>query len=161
MKKESRAKSDAERQQIRREKLKKEGNRKTIYLNSNTLEHLNEIVKRTANSRNQKNDTERNSYAIDELINQYYLDNILEHEHESSEKLIDIYERIWTEAFEGVSNGGIARKLNEEDIPLPHFPEGNTGIRFISTVWTEKHVIKCSNARAIIKAVKAQESKNN
>jgi len=157
MRKESRAKSDAERQQIRREKLKKEGSRKTIYLNSSTLEHLNEIVKCTANSRNQRNDTERNSYAIDELINQYYIDNILEYEHEYSKKLVEIYEKIWIYIFEGKSNEDIAKKLNKEDIPYPNLPEEGTCIRFISIVWTEKHVIKCSNTRAIIKAIKKQE----
>jgi len=159
MKKESRAKSDAERQQIRREKLKKEGNRKTIYLNSSTLEHLDEIVKRTANSRNQRNDTEKNSSAIDELINQYYLYHILEYEHKSSKKLVETYGRIWDKIFEGESNEGIAQKLNEEDIPLPLFSEGKTGIRFMTIAWTEKYVIKCSTASTIIKAVKENEIK--
>ncbi|MBA0035569.1 hypothetical protein HS962_04895 [Pantoea sp. BIGb0393] len=161
MKKESRAKSNAERQQIRREKLKKEGKRKTIYLNSNTLEHLNEIVKRTANSRNQRNDTEKNSSAIDELINQYYLDHILEYEHESSENLVETYGQIWDKIFEGESNGDIARKFNEEDIPLPLFSDGKTGIHFKAIAWTEKYVIKCSTASIIIKAVKDNESKND
>ncbi|CNH70667.1 hypothetical protein [Yersinia intermedia] len=114
------AKSDQQRQFESRTRLKQEfGSPISINLDECTKERLVEIFNKVASLDPKGSLASKRSKAVGELINQYYIDNILNKGNSISEEIYETYNKIWEYNFDKIPHTEIISKLNEEAIKIP------------------------------------------
>jgi len=159
-KKERERELDKKRQQKRMEfVVRKFGKIVPIPMLEETKARLEMIAEKTAISRKEKNAAEKRSAVIAELVNQYYIDNILSREHENSKLLYDVYNQIWQANFDGKSSDKIARELNKEGIRIPYFDSQSGKILVETGIWKKDDIATLSNSALVIKMIESNEKK--
>lgn len=163
-KKEREKNLDKMRQKRRREFVaKKFGKIVPIHMLEETKARLEMIAKKTAMSRKEHNAAEKRSSVIAELVNQYYIDNILSCKHENSEIAYNIYNQIWQANYEGKPADVIARQLNKANTLIPYFDNRSGKIVVESGKWKKDDIEMFSDSALVIKMIESNEinSKRN
>jgi len=157
-KKEREKNLDKMRQKKRRELVaKKFGKIVPIHMLEETKARLEMIAKKTAISRKEHNAAEKRSSVIAELVNQYYIDNILSYEHENSELAYNTYNHIWQANFQGKPADVIARHLNKAGTRIPYFDNKSGKIVVESGKWKKDDIEFFSDSALVIKMIESNE----
>jgi len=131
-----------------------------IHMLDETKVRLEMIAQKTAMSRQEQNAAEKRSSVIAELVNQYYIDNILTREHKNSELLYEVYNRIWQANFDKKPVDMIARELTKDGIGIPYLDSQSGIIDVDSGKWEHADIVKYTNSALIIKMIESNEEKN-
>ncbi|EBF9651581.1 hypothetical protein KVH62_001155 [Salmonella enterica] len=151
---------DKKRQQKRMEfVVRKFGKIVPIPMLEETKARLEIIAEKTVISRKEKNAAEKRSAVIAELVNQYYLDNILPCKHENSKLLYAVYNQIWQANFDGKPSDMIVRELTNAGIRIPYFDSQSGKIIVDSGQWKLDDVNKLSDTAAVIEMIESNEKK--
>lgn len=157
-KKEREKNLDKMRQKKRRELVaKKFGKIVPIHMLEETKARLEMIAKKTAISRKEHNAAEKRSSVIAELVNQYYIDNLLAYEHENSELAYNTYNKIWQANFQGKPADVIARQLNKAGTRIPYFDDKSGKIVVESGKWKKDDIETFSDTALVIKMIESNE----
>ena len=149
---------DRLRQKKRRELLtQKHGKIVPVHMKEETLNRLEKIFCKVTQSRNQNGEAEKRSTAITELINQYYIDNILRRQHATSEETYEIYNLIWQANVEGKPASVIIRELNGDSRRIPFLDEESGKIMFDDGEWVSKDIDTFSDTGKVIEMIESNE----
>lgn len=149
---------DRLRQQKRRELVEaKFGKIVPIPMLEETKTRLEIIIGKTALSRKEQNAAEKRSSVIAELVNQYYLDNILPRKHKNSELVYDVYNQIWQANFEGKPTAIIAKKLDNAGAGVPYLDSQSGEIVVEKGKWKKDDIDTYSNTALVIKMIESNE----
>lgn len=130
-----------------------------IHMQEETKARLEMIAEKTAISRKEQNAAEKRSAVIAELVNQYYIDNILSRKHKNSELVYNVYNQIWQANFEGKPTDMIARELNNAGIDIPYFDNQSGKIVVESGKWKKVDIETFSDSALVIKIIESNEKK--
>lgn len=159
-KKEREKKLDSLRQQKRRDLVSgRLGKLMPVHMKEKTKKRLELIFKKMALTRKEKNEAERRSTTIAELINQYYIDNILILEHETSVLTYEVYNRIWKGNLDEKTEGLIASQLNKEGVKIPYVDDISGKIVVEKGKWTREDIAKFSDTEKVIEMLESNEKK--
>ncbi|ELI8237241.1 hypothetical protein RSG04_000541 [Yersinia enterocolitica] len=128
-----------------------------IHMLEETKTRLEMITEKTAISRKEQNAAEKRSSVIAELVNQYYIDNIMSHNHQNSELAYDAYNQIWLANFEGKPADVIARQLNKAGTRIPYFDNQSGKIVVESGKWKKVDIETFSDTALVIKMIESNE----
>ncbi|MWL72603.1 hypothetical protein GQM09_19640 [Escherichia coli] len=135
------------------------GNIVPIHMLEETKARLEMIAEKTAISRKEQNAAEKRSAVIAELVNQYYIDNILSRKHKNSELVYNVYNQIWQANFDGKPTDMIAKGLNNAGIDIPYFDNQSGKIVVESGKWKKVDIETFSDSALVIKMIESNEKK--
>lgn len=146
------------RQRKRRESLLEQfGKIVPVHMKNETLKRLEAVFGTILRNRHQSGEAEKRSTTITELINQYYIDNLLPRQSDTSEETYKIYCLIWQMNFDKNHEITIANHLTQEGIKTPFLDVKSGRIMLDSGKWKTEDVRQLSDASKIIKMIESNE----